>query len=177
MTQNRSHAVMQQRAEAHEEWRAVPSRPGYWASSLGRIRGPRCVLRLSQPPSGRGYVRILGVGVHALVCEAFHGPKPCSLHETAHWDGDRTNNRQENLRWATKVENGADAKRHGVHAGEKHPRATITAANVAEIRRRRALRPKHFAGRGWRKQIALEFGISVSALSDILDGRRWAGVE
>lgn len=52
------------------------------------------------------------MGVHRLVCEAFHGQKPTPKHMTAHWDGNKKNNRPSNLRWATASENQADRVRH-----------------------------------------------------------------
>ncbi|WP_208609489.1 HNH endonuclease signature motif containing protein [Streptomyces atriruber] len=50
---------------------------------------------------------------HFLVCVAFHGPRPTASHQVAHGDGDPTNNRPCNLRWATPAENSAGAVRHG----------------------------------------------------------------
>ena len=51
--------------------------------------------------------------VHVLVCQSFHGPKPSEGMVAAHWDGDASNNKETNIRWATQAENMADAMRHG----------------------------------------------------------------
>jgi HNH endonuclease len=50
--------------------------------------------------------------VHRLVLEAFVGPCPTGL-ECRHLDGDPSNNRLDNLRWGTRLENVADTIRHG----------------------------------------------------------------
>lgn len=180
MTKNRSPAV----AETLEEWRSVPGAPKYLASSLGRIRGPRGLRKLNAPPSQRGYlglnISVAGVvrraAVHVLVCEAFHGLKPTAGHEVAHWDGTKANNCPDNLRWATPAENAKDKVRHGTHAKDNHPRASLSSDDVGEIRRRRSEQPAHYVNRGWRKAIVSEFGITIHALKDILHGRSWVGV-
>jgi hypothetical protein len=50
--------------------------------------------------------------VHALVLEAFVGPRP-QKHDVCHFDGSKDNNRLSNLRWGTRKENMQDAVRHG----------------------------------------------------------------
>lgn len=74
--------------------------------------------------------------VSRLVLLAFVGPPPEGCDDAAHWDGDPSNNRLPNLRWATHTENEADKLRHGRRiCGERHPRAKLTEAVVASIRR------------------------------------------
>jgi hypothetical protein len=43
----------------------------------------------------------LGVKVHVLVKETFNGPRP-EKHDCCHLDGDKLNNRLDNLAWKTK---------------------------------------------------------------------------
>ena len=57
-----------------------------------------------QSPSA-GYMHIAGVPVHRIVCTAFHGTPATAQHVVDHIDTNRANNRQENLRWVTKLEN------------------------------------------------------------------------
>lgn len=45
------------------------------------------------------------VRVHQVVCTAFHGPEPCPHMVVDHKDINRCNNRPENLRWLTRLEN------------------------------------------------------------------------
>lgn len=52
-----------------------------------------------------GYLLIAGHRVHQVVASAFHGPRPSSEHVVDHIDTNRHNNRPENLRWVTRLEN------------------------------------------------------------------------
>ena len=53
--------------------------------------------------------------VHQLVAEAFIGPCPDGM-EICHLDGDRSNNRLDNLRYDTRKNNHADKWKHGTMA-------------------------------------------------------------
>ena len=52
-----------------------------------------------------GYMDFCGERVHRIVATAFHGPAPSEQHVVDHIDTNRRNNRPENLRWLTKLEN------------------------------------------------------------------------
>lgn len=53
-----------------------------------------------------GYMIFTGnVRVHQVVCTAFHGPEPEPHMVVDHIDTNRCNNRPENLRWVTRLEN------------------------------------------------------------------------
>jgi hypothetical protein len=52
-----------------------------------------------------GYLEIASVRVHRIVATAFHGEPPTKDHVVDHIDTNRQNNRAENLRWVTRLEN------------------------------------------------------------------------
>lgn len=52
-----------------------------------------------------GYHLLAGVPIHRIVCSAFNGPPPSDQHVVDHIDTNRGNNRPENLRWLTRLEN------------------------------------------------------------------------
>lgn len=52
-----------------------------------------------------GYAEIAGERVHRIVATAFHGEAPSPQYVVDHIDTNRRNNRPENLRWITKLEN------------------------------------------------------------------------
>ncbi|AHG45049.1 HNH endonuclease [Rhizobium leguminosarum bv. trifolii CB782] len=52
-----------------------------------------------------GYMLIAGVPVHRIVCTAFAGPPPVPTHIVDHIDTNRANNRPDNLRWLSRLEN------------------------------------------------------------------------
>lgn len=113
--------------------------------------------------------------VHRLICEAFNGT-PTAEH-CAHADGDKLNNRPENLRWSTRSENIADSIRHGTfrfataaQSGERHPRAKLTKARVREIREKAAM------GQSGRS-IARELGMNQPHIAAIIRRDKWKCVE
>ncbi|KAA9173021.1 hypothetical protein F3K36_16380 [Delftia sp. BR1] len=113
--------------ESLEIWRPIAGYEGrYEVSNQGLVRS----LSSYRPTSGgllapwvqnRGYQYVSlrsadgtkkTFAVHRLVLEAFTGPCP-EGRQCAHGDGDPTNNRHENLRWASAAENIADRTAHG----------------------------------------------------------------
>ena len=86
---------------------------------------------LSQTLNAHGYpsVRLVVNGkrkrlvVHVLVARAFLGPKPFGC-EVRHLNGNKCDNRRENLAYGTKKQNADDRERHGrTSRGERHSRA------------------------------------------------------
>jgi hypothetical protein len=58
-----------------------------------------------KPNSQNGYMYITQVRIHRIVATAFHGEPPTPEHVVDHIDTNRRNNRPENLRWLTRLEN------------------------------------------------------------------------
>jgi hypothetical protein len=83
-----------------------------------RSKAPRILCAIADQ-YGYPTVRILIDGnytakkVHALVCAAFHGPRPDGCNETRHLNGKPYDNRPQNLRWGTTKENYLDRVKHG----------------------------------------------------------------
>lgn len=134
-----------------ETFRDVPGCTGYRVSCLGRVQGrwqphPRILLDSwhdLKPAVFAGYLRVALVyddgfrrtrKVHRLVLEAFVGPRPVGF-QARHLNGDRRDNRLENLAWGTALENARDRDRHGTTAvGEKSGVAKLTDRDAAAIR-------------------------------------------
>lgn len=98
-----------------EEWRDVPGYEGQLqASNLGRLRKVVSYTRILQPYQERkGYLvgtvclngKKIRHGVHRFVAEAFLPPPGEGQDQVNHINGDKTDNRPENLEWASCQEN------------------------------------------------------------------------
>jgi hypothetical protein len=84
--------------------------------------------RILRPYTGGRYMTVqIGHGntksVHHLVIEAFLGPRPDGM-DACHNNGQSHDNRLENLRWDTPINNAADRRAHGTqrnqNAGKTH---------------------------------------------------------
>lgn len=173
-----------------EEWRTVIGHVGYEVSNLGNVRSWRSpgltkalaaqprVLRLTPAVGGRYHLVTLAEPrmkryVHHLVADAFIGRRPDGM-VVAHYDGNGLNNRVENLRYATDVENMSDKLRHGTdNRGERSASRKLTAAQVAEIRRRYGPYRKHHAGWETQRGLAEEFGVNWQQIGRIIRGEVW----
>lgn len=170
------------------EWRQVPVFPDYDVSTTGHVRswrksGPGTArreepleLKLRHAIGGYRIATVISDSgprqalVHHLVLEAWVGPRPQGK-EAAHEDGDPSNNRLSNLRWATKAENEADKTRHGtVPRGERHRGAKLISAAVLGIRAEAA------AGVSFRS-LGRKYGVAHKTISLIHARRAWAHLE
>lgn len=104
-------------------WQQIPGFEDYEASDQGQIRraGQEQPKKLTDGVRGyltTGLTSRTGVHkvipVHQLVAAAFLGPRPEGWH-TCHNNGDKHDNRIENLRYDTKLNNMLDEVRAGRH--------------------------------------------------------------
>ena len=111
------------------EWRDVPGWEGlYQVSDEGQVRtvggrsGATDKRIQNLKTRGCGYVyanlskngKLSQVGVHRLVAKAFI-PNPEHKKQVNHINGNKTDNRVQNLEWATQEENCAHSHRTGLH--------------------------------------------------------------
>lgn len=119
---------------AAEQWKAIPGWEGHYeVSDRGRVRsldywqpggnGARRLvpgaIKSTWVTNGYTYISLKrggkrqSIGVHVLVLSAFHGERTDEAPVTRHLDGDRSNNRPDNLAWGTYADNSWDTVRHG----------------------------------------------------------------
>lgn len=160
---------------AGRTWKPIPGWSRFTASDDGQVRGPSGrILKPSANKSGHlsivrknGKTHSRKLWIHHAVLLAFIGPCPMG-QECRHLNGDPTDNRLKNLRWGTRIEQRADARRHGtLPTGERSGTAKLTYAQVLTIRQRRV------AGEGIRA-LARLFGVSHTEVSRIVRRKKWS---
>lgn len=171
-----------------EVWLDVVGYEGlYEASNLGRIRRsysaphrslgvPGSVLKQTIQKNGYHTVSLSNDGnvkshrVSRIVLSAFCGLEPFEGAQAAHNDGNKSNNKLTNLRWATASENQKDVDRHNRRCkGSDVFGAVLTEDKVREIRNRIQIGERN-------PSIANDFGVSISTIHLIRHGRIWKHV-
>lgn len=111
--------------------------------------------------------------IHRLVLETFVGPCPEGM-EVCHNNGNRADNRLENLRWDTRQENIQDAIKHGTHnflhlnrKGEKNGFSKLTEDKV------RVIRYLYEAAKFTLADLAWQFDVHRTTIGRIVNRKRW----
>lgn len=173
-----------------EVWKNIPGYElVYQVSSLGRIKRisyyrntyPGRVLTPNL--DSRGYLRVhlsqnnksINRSIHQLVLEAFVGPRPKGL-QCRHLNGNRLDNRLANLKWGTPAENQKDSIRHKTKfqpntRGSNSGMAKLNESQVIQIRKLYATKKLT------QKQIGDKFGVGATAISQIVNRKRWEHVK
>lgn len=159
-----------------EIWKQVPGWPRYEVSSEGRVRNVESGKVLLQQKAPHGYMYLAlyqnsksrPTTVHALVAEAFIGPRPYKW-TVNHKNGVKHDNRPENLEYVTYSANHTHAYRQlGRYrmSGEKNPNAKISAQQVVEIR----------SSNETQERLATLYGLSARQISAIRLRKKWKHV-
>ena len=168
-----------------EVWKPIPAYPAYEVSDPGRVRSyyklgqqgrlanaPQRILAARVDHEGYSRLNLSANGstitcrMHQLVATIFLGPCPESL-QINHRDGDKQNNRANNLEYITPSENMSHAFATGLRKPRTGPRAKLTVGAVTEIRTRYA------SGSSTGRQLAKEFGVNPTHISNIVHRRYW----
>jgi hypothetical protein len=171
-----------------EIWKVVPGYVGFYSvSNKGRVRTefhyrkgrsgkpvPVNQRILAPCKSGAGYLAVNlskhGIikreYVHRIVLLAFVGECPEGM-ECRHHDGDKHNNKVDNLCWGTHAQNGNDSvELRETSIGERNGFAKMTWKSVREARQ--------LHKRGWtQRKIAERFRVSYQTISLIVRHLTW----
>lgn len=161
-----------------EIWKAIPEYEGiYEVSNYGQVRSLDRVDNKGRKQKGQllkacycdtGYARVnLSKNgkfacylVHRLVAQAFL--MVCNgKTEVNHIDGNKHNNRSDNLEWCSRSEN----CKHSYSSGQVIRKLTMD--NVSYIRKKYKAHSKRFSGRALGKK----FGVSAQHIYNIVSGR------
>ena len=150
-----------------ENWKIIPGFENYEASTLGRIRratkGPnthpgKAKLIFLNKATGYCHTKLSGtlgkrtMAIHRVIAETFI-PKVADKPEIDHINGDKTDNRVENLRWVDRKENMKGIRR----AFFKRP--IFSCSKDGKIYNHPSI-----------KEAAAELGLHPSGISNVLRG-------
>lgn len=162
---------------SEERWLEVPGFESYEISDHGNVRKKSSGALMNQHATEQGYQMVFlrrngqtkGKGVHRLMLEAFVGPCP-EGNEACHINGISFDNKLCNLRWASRVENWNDKRKHGTACvGPKHGLAKLSYGCVERIRDMRRCGVSA-------AKIGRYFSISDTHVLRLMKQRNWGGM-
>ncbi|WEL99704.1 MULTISPECIES: HNH endonuclease signature motif containing protein [Delftia] len=168
----------------NEVWSLVSGEPTFEVSSLGRVKklthritykDGRTFIRnerVLNPKPKQGYPAVYlttrgQVCIHTLVAEAFLGPRPEGARTVNHKDGDKCNNRADNLEWASYAENNRHARLFKLNR-QHGERCNLTAFGDDKVDAIRLLWPTR---RFTQKELGDLFGMSEGHVYEIVSGK------
>lgn len=164
-----------------EEWRPVVGwEDSYQVSSLGRVRRI-ATFRVLSPGIRSQYLsvalcvsglsKLKSCTVHRLVAVAFHPGYTPGL-EVNHVDGNKLNNRADNLEWVTPADNVRHAVRLGLFNSARGERITLSKLTSDLIP---IIRAEHCNGQTL-AALGRRFGVTPEAISSVVKRRTWKHV-
>lgn len=166
-----------------EIWRDVEGfENNYQVSSLGRVRS----IKEGKVHLLKGYIRSNGYLQycfwlngqdsyhfgHRIVAKTFCEKEKDGELDVNHIDGDKLNNRVENLEWVTRQENVSHAIKNGLvdNKGSNHGLSKLKESDVVDIRR---LKGEGFSS----KDLSEKFNVSTTTVNSIVAMKSWRHVK
>jgi len=164
-----------------EVWKPIICNPSYFASNMGRIVSAKKpipqLLSLNNLRSGYRSITMFqnkkttSYLVHRLILETFKGSCPDGM-EASHKDGNRLNNRLDNLTWESHRSNMDRKLSHEtILRGEDNPMSKLKDSDVRFIKR--ILKE----GTIRQSKIAAIFDVSDHTISEIAINKRWKHIK
>ncbi len=161
-----------------EKWKEHKEFPNYLFSNTGKIHSLYVNRVMKLHPDGSGYLHTGLVDkkgerktkkVHRLVAELFiknAKKKPC----VNHINGNKENNRVENLEWCTYSENNNHAYNLRLnHSGQDHTNSKLKNKDIQEIKAERKKGTKF-------KEIAKRFKVSTTTIYKVVNNTRYVRI-
>lgn len=158
------------------EWRDIEGYEGrYQVSDDGRVWSYKTMKELRTSFDKSGY-KVLNLykdklynncKVHRLVAQTFI-PNPDNKPQVNHIDGDKTNNRVENLEWVTCKENMKHARQRGLYRDSELSRRKCIVATSIETGEKMAFESMTLASE--------QLGISLNYISDLVNRKNGTNI-
>lgn len=165
------------------EMTPIPGWCGYFATTDGEIVSSksRQFAVLSPATNRYGYLYVnpmrggkaVKISVHRLVAMAFHGIAPPGRQIVRHLNGNKKDNRPDNLSWGTALENENDKDRHGTRRRGSSVRSSILSEQ--DVRHILAIPRGKNRGVGV-ASLAKRYGVSKSLIKRIRERKSWRHV-
>jgi hypothetical protein len=171
---------LQAEKEFLRDWRSVVGYEGRYEVSLsGEVLSLLTGRILKPGTQSRGYQTVLlydgsspkrpqSKTVHSLVAEAFLGPRPDKM-TINHLDGDKSNNRLDNLEYCSMRDNARHAVGHGLMAPPGSHTAKLDEHQVQLIRDIYAAKPP----RGTQACLARALDVTPNTIRDAANGKHY----
>lgn len=164
--------------------KTIPNFSRYFADNDGNLwttawRGSKQTRMLKPALSPDGYLKTMIVNdegknvsttIHKMVALAYLGPRPDGC-EVNHIDGNKSNNRPDNLEYVTHSQNCKHSFDTGLQKpkrGEINGNSKLTEQDVNYIRHIAATGGRYYG----RKKLAEKYGVSEAHIKDIVNRRR-----
>lgn len=165
---------------AREEWRTIEGHPKYAVSNYGNIVNVKSQRVLKQCVNSSGYKKVVlnkeNEYVHRLVATAFISNPDC-LPEVNHKDGNKWNNRVDNLEWVSKSDNAKHAFAEGLRCVNGYTRYRVAkSAHRFDAGEIAAIRNMYDSGMT-KQEISEALGCCSSVICNILNGHTYREIE
>lgn len=154
-------------------WKLISDK--YEASEEGHIRNRKTKRVLHEFEGKDGYLRTQFDGktrtVHRVIAEAFIDKKS-GKDFVNHIDGNKTNNRSDNLEWCDRSENMKHAYRYGLKTskGINNGRCKLSYDDVNYIRNNYIPGDNVYGA----KALSIKFGVAPQTISAVISGQNWS---
>jgi hypothetical protein len=157
-----------------EEWKTIKEHPNYEASNLGKIRN-KLTFNYIEGGYNRRYLRCklsgIGYNIHRIIAETWI-PNTENKPQVNHINGNKHDNRVENLEWCTAYENVRHSFATGLNKGpKKGENSNCSKLDNETIMYIKSIH-KPFSKQFGTRALAKQYGVNDCWLSSVLNGNR-----
>lgn len=167
-----------------EEWKTIDDFPNYKISNFGNVYNTQTGMRLTACVNSSDYKKYtlrknckpFNAYAHRLVAKAFI-PNPNNFPEVNHIDGNKWNNRADNLEWVSRSQNAIHAFRKGLRGINGYTRYRV-GEEARRFSEEEVAEMKRLLENGYsKKKIAECFDCYDSTVNNILNDRMYRKIE